>query len=99
SVRADLELPELDSRPVPEWSAFRTATSIRSEDGLQAVVLHRAPPAVAARVTGISRVVAFGPDRLFPLASVKQLLIDKYGAPQENAERYMVWIPAMSEGA
>lgn len=99
SVRADLVLPEIDYRPAPDWSAFRTATNIHSEDGAQAVVLHRAPPVVAARVTGISRVVTFGPDRLFPLASVKQLLIDKYGAPQEDTERYMVWIPGMSEGA
>ncbi len=92
AVRVDTELAQLVGSPVPTWSAFRTITSIRSADRSQVIVLHRAPPIVARKLTGIARVVTFGPDRRFPAASVKELLIDKYGEPREAAERYMVWL-------
>lgn len=97
-VRADIELPELDRKPTRAWSAFRTVTSVRSADGSQIIVLHRAPPMVASRVTGLARVVTFGSDRLFPVTSVKELLTDKYGEPQEASKNYLVWLPGMAQG-
>jgi len=78
------------------WDPFNEGVLVRAADGNEAVALYQEPPAAGGRVTAASRWVHFPSGNGPPSATLRDLLIDKYGPPfnlDDAVERvtFMYW--------